>query len=389
MKRLDRIFVAVTMLLFTISVWAQSRQPQPQLRVTAPAADAKMSGPTVLRAAVEPDGLATAVTFFADGQQICSVMVPPYECYWDAGATDAEHQIRVVATLSGGERIVQTVRTRPPDVIQPALAPTFSMRIDAVPLAVTVSDGNHFVTGLPKSAFHVFEDGVPQSITSFVAEDVPLDLIVAIDISASMAPAMPKLKAAVKEFLAATPPQNSITVLAFNGNVRPVANPSTNPAERVAAIDRLTAYGTTSLYDVVIRSVDLVGRKAGRKAVIVFTDGEDRGSRASIDETERRLQATDASLYMIGQGRGVELDNLKTVMRRLVLPTGGRTFFTDKIDQLRGVFADLLNELSHQYLLAYYPTNTTRDDHWRRIKIDVDGHDQVRTRQGYRLPTGT
>jgi VWFA-related protein len=87
---------------------------------------------------------------------------------------------------------------------------------------------------------------------------------------------------------------------------------------------------------------------------------------------------------MIGQGRGLELEELKKVMRRLVTPTGGRATFTSKIEELRGTFGDLLNELSHQYLLAYTSTNTNRDGSWRRIKVDVDGRHQVRARQGYR-----
>ena len=70
-------------------------------------------------------------------------------------------------------------------------------------VTATVGDGHgQFVRGLPQSGFHVFEDDQPQTITHFASEDVPLELVVAVDISGSMAPAMPKLKTAVKEFLA-------------------------------------------------------------------------------------------------------------------------------------------------------------------------------------------
>ena len=66
-------------------------------------------------------------------------------------------------------------------------------------------------------------------------------------------------------------------------------------------------------------------------------------------------------------------------------PTGGRAFFTDSIDELHGAFDELLDELSNQYLLGYPPPGDTRDDRWHRIKVDVDGHPQVRARQGYRV----
>jgi VWFA-related protein len=259
--------------------------------------------------------------------------------------------------------------------------------VDAVQLTVTVIDGGeHFVNGLPQSAFHVREDGATQSISSFASADVPLDLVVAIDISASMAPAMPALKAAVKEFLTAVPSPNSTNLLAFNDKVMPLATPATTPAARTASIDALRAYGATSLYDVLIRGLDLMTQKTGRKAIVVFTDGEDQGSQASLEQVEQRLQTSDVTLYMIGQGRGIELENLKKIMRRLTQPTGGRALFTSRIEELRSAFGELLSEISHQYLLAYIPTNSARDDRWRRIHVDVDGHRQVRAREGYRMP---
>jgi VWFA-related protein len=74
-------------------------------------------------------------------------------------------------------------------------------------------------------------------------------------------------------------------------------------------------------------------------------------------------------------------------MERLAEPTGGRALFTDSVDELHGAFADLLDELSNQYLLGYASTNPSRDDAWRRIRVEVDGHREVRARQGYRLAT--
>ena len=129
----------------------------------------------------------------------------------------------------------------------------------------------------------------------------------------------------------------------------------------------------------------MLGRQTGRKALVVFTDGEDQGSHATINDVERRLQSSDVTLYMIGHGRGVTMDSLRRTMDRLATPTGGRALFTDSIDELHTAFADLLDELSNQYLLGYASTNSARDDVWRRIKVDVDGHHDVRARQGYRV----
>lgn len=356
---------------------------EPELRILSPGNEAYLSGPTLLRARVTPPGAAAGVTFFVDGRQICALTREPYECDWDAGESIAEHQIRAVATLTTGGRIVQTVRSK-------GIGYNERVNVDVVQVTVTVSDSRgKFVAGLPQSSFHVFEDNRAQTITHFASEDIPLELLVAIDISGSMTPAMPKLKMAVKEFLGAVPPQDAVTLLGFNDSIFTLTRKATDQAERARAVDRLAPWGSTALYDVVLRGIEMLGRQTGRKALVIFTDGEDQGSHATIADVERRLQASDVTLYMIAQGRGVTLEPLKKVMDRLVRPTGGRALFTDSIDELQGAFGDLLAELSNQYLLGYSSNNTAgRGDGWRRIRVDVDGHREIRARQGYRV-TGT
>ena len=130
----------------------------------------------------------------------------------------------------------------------------------------------------------------------------------------------------------------------------------------------------------------MFGTGAGRKALIVFSDGEDFGSGASLEEAEARLQGSDVTLYMIGQGKGVTLEPLKQVMHRLADPTGGRPLFVERTDELGGVFKELLDELSNQYLLSYSPSNGRLDGTMRRIRVEVQGPYRVRAREGYRAP---
>jgi len=366
----------------TISLWAQGASELPVLKILSPGDEAFVTGPTLLRASLTPPDSVTGLTFFVDGRQVCALTNPPFECDWDAGATITAHQVRAVATVKGGSRIVQTIRTKSVGYVE-------RVDVDVVQVTVTVSDGRgKFVRSIPQAAFHVFEDGRPQTVTHFTSEDVPLELVAAIDISGSMAPAMPKLKTAVKEFLGDVPPQDQVTLLGFNDNIFTLTRKATDPAERVKAVDRLAPWGSTALYDVLLRGVEMLGRQTGRKALVVFTDGEDQGSHATINDVERRLQSSDVTLYMIGQGRGVTMEPLKKIMERLSVPTGGRALFTDSIDELHAAFADLLDELSNQYLLGYQSSNSRRDDAWRKIKVDVDGHHEVRARQGYRALAG-
>jgi Ca-activated chloride channel family protein len=357
---------------------AQPPATGPQLNIVSPGDESFVSGPTLLRAIAEPPDAVVAVTFFANGRQVCTINHPPFECDWDAGQAIAEHQIRAVGTLAAGGRVVHTVRTK-------GVGYSEQVNVDVVQVTVTVGDGHgKFVRGVPQSSFHVFEDGRPQAISHFASENVPLELVVAVDISGSMGPSMPKVKAAVKEFLAAVPADDQVTLLGFNDTVFTLTRKATGAADRAKAVDRLAPWGSTALYDVILRGVEMLGRQTGRKALVVFSDGEDQGSHATLTDVERRLQSSDLTLYMIGQGRGITLESLKKVMERLSTPTGGRAFFTENVETLHEAFAVLLDELSNQYLLGYASTNSKRDDTWRRIKVDVDDHHDVRARQGYR-----
>jgi VWFA-related protein len=383
MTRRPQILAAAIVLAMCGAIAAAAivrAQAQPEIKILSPAQDAYLSGPTLLRVKLDPPGAATAVTFFVDGRQVCALTREPWECDWDAGAAINEHQVRAVATLTDrGGRIVATIRTK-------GVGYAERVNVDVVQVTVTVSDGKgRFVPGLPQASFHVYEDNKPQAISHFASEDIPLELIVAIDISGSMTPAMTKLKAAVKEFLGEIPAEDRVTLLGFNDSIFTLTRKATDRAERVRAVDRLAPWGSTALYDVILRGIEMLGRQNGRKALVVFTDGEDQGSHATLQDVERKLQSNDVTLYMIGQGRGTTLDTLKKIMERLALPTGGRGLFTDNIDELHGAFTDLLDELSNQYLLGYSSSNNARDDAWRRIRVDVDGHKEVRSRQGYRL----
>ena len=358
-----------------------AQAPEATLTIESPTGDMYVSGATPLRAKTDPADAATTVTFFVDGRQACALKAPPWECDWDAGARVAEHQVRAVATLRNGARLVQTVRTR-------TIGYTERVNVDVVQVTVTVSDGHgKFVPNIPRSSFHVFEDNRIQEISHFASEDIPLELLVAIDISGSMGPSMGKLKAAVKEFLSDVPAQDQVTLLGFNDSIFTLTRKQTNLAERAKAVDRLASWGSTALYDVVLRGVEMLGRQVGRKALVIFTDGEDQGSHATLGDVERKLQSSDVTLYMIGQGRGVTMEPLKKVMERIANPTGGRALFTESIDELHGAFGELLDELSNQYLIGYASTNPVHDNGWRRIRVEVDGHHEVRARQGYRLST--
>jgi VWFA-related protein len=382
----SRTFRTRTLLLalLCIAVAAGSATPRqaaaPMVVFTSPADDSYASGPVMIRIRIQPaDAAVQSVSFTADGRLVCTVLQPPYECPWDAGAKVVEHVIRASVLLKDGRRVVGTARTK-------ALAYTENVDVEVVQVTATVTDGDgHFVRGLPREAFRVFEDDVPQKISSFMSENVPLELIVAVDMSGSMKPAMPVVKQAVKKFLSALRPADSVTLVSFNDNIFTLSRPSADLATRLKAVDRMAPWGGTALYEAVVKSIDQLGRQTGRRALVIFTDGEDLNSRIPEEAAERRLETSDALLYAIGQGRAPKLEHLRSVLERLAQKSGGRAFF-ENLDRLDDVFGRIIDELSNQYLIGYVRPDSVKDSRWRRIRVEVPGRRlKIRTKQGYRV----
>ena len=135
----------------------------------------------------------------------------------------------------------------------------------------------------------------------------------------------------------------------------------TNAQQRTRAVDRLSAWGGTALYDVIIRGVQQLSKQPGRRVLVVFSDGDDRTSHATIHAVEQAVRANDATLFMVALGRGVKEAQLKSGIERLVDLSGGRALFVERSDQLDEPFADILEELSNQYILGYESKNTARN----------------------------
>jgi VWFA-related protein len=351
----------------------------PRVEIVEPASGSYVSGLVTLRAAVRaPDGVVRQVQFYADGTLVCTIDAEPWSCEWDAGRDVRARQLRVVVELTDGRRASGSVRTR-------SVGYAENVDVEAVLVPVLVSDGDRFVGGLEREVFRLFEDGRPQTIDSVSAENLALDLVVAVDISESMAPSLPRVKQAVGRFLHSLRPDDRVTLLAFNENVFTLARRDSTPEARQRALDRLAPWGGTALYDVLLKGMDLLTRTTGRRALVVFSDGYDQSSRTSLESATRAVEAGDASLYVIVLGQTAEAQQSRKTVEQLAQLSGGRAFFRNRLEDLDGDFDRITQELFNQYLIAYSPTNASRDETWRRIKVEVVGKKyRVRARQGYR-----
>ena len=381
LKRFRRPLLALATVCVAAVVVCAAGQP-PSIHLTSPTDGTYLMGAVRFTIAFEPASLVNQVQnvrWFADGRQVCTASAAPYACEWDAGAFVTEHLVRAVATLKTGERLVASARTAAVEYAE-------AVDVDAIQITAVVTSGGRFVTGLKAEDFKVYDDDKPQRLTNFAAENISLELVAALDVSSSMQDALPAVKRYATDFLAQLQPSDQVTVIGFNDNVFTPARRSTDQATRARAIARLAPWGGTALYDAIIHALDLLGRQPGRRALVVFSDGEDQSSHAAMASVVKRSEASDATIYMIGQGRALQAAPLQQLMRQLATGSGGRAFFSDEDAKLGAIFRDVIDDLRHQYLLGYSAPDSARSGDLHRIRVEVAGQGyDVRARQSYRL----
>jgi VWFA-related protein len=272
--------------------------------------------------------------------------------------------------------------------------------VDLIALSVTVSSvGRQYVSDLNREEFSVLENGVPQTLTFFSRSSVPLGVALVLDTSASMEQALPIAQEAAIAFARTLRPADLASVVDFDSTVR-TAQPFTNNITALEqAITQTTAGGSTALYNALYISLKEFGklapeddtRAARRRAIVVLSDGDDTSSLVGFDEVLDAASRSDTVIYTIGLGRREANGRIpgqegEFVLRRLAEQTGGRAFFPNEVKELAAVYADIREELSSQYSLAYESTGA-RDGQWRRIAVRVDRPNViVRARQGYFAP---
>jgi len=368
------VVVLVLAVLLAMTVRAQTPGV---LRFTYPPPNSYVSGPIILQVVYEGDGGSGAikdVAFFADSLEICA---PAFRlrCEWDAGPGVQEHAFRAVATLKAGGRVFANLRTKAVEFAQ-------AEQVDIVQANAVVKSGGRFIKGLTRDAFRLLDDKQPRAITDVTAGG-QLELLLALDVSGSMKDALPDVQRAARAFLKAIGEGHHVTVVAFNDSTFTVVRRDMPLEARLQALDSLTAWGGTALYDVIAESIQkLTGR--GRKALVVFSDGEDRSSRVTYTDLQRLIDESDATLFTVGLGRGVSQADLRKKLEELAEASGGLALFADNPDKLSEPFAEIIETLSNQYTLSFEPR---RDGKYHELTVQVPGRDaRIRARRGYVAP---
>jgi Ca-activated chloride channel homolog len=239
----------------------------------------------------------------------------------------------------------------------------FKIRSDVrlVLLDVAVKD-NHgkLVTGLPKEAFSVTENGQPQPITVFANEDVPVTVGILVDESQSMTPKRDEVLQAAQTFIQKSNPKDELFVLNFNDRVtaglQPPALFSDDIAELRSALYRGFPSGKTALNDAVVAGLKQLemGRR-DKKALIVISDGGDNASEHKRSDTLDMVSKSLATIYTIGIYDPDDVDRDPGLLKVLAKVSGGEALFPKRPSEMRAVCTEIASEIRSRYTLGYVP----------------------------------
>lgn len=259
----------------------------------------------------------------------------------------------------------------------------FTSAVDAVEVYASVVDGTgQPVRGLRADDFEVLEDGQLQAISTFTAGDFPLAVGLALDHSFSMAgPPLAAVKRAGRSFLDALRPHDESFVIGISSQVEVLAPARLARPDQAAAVDALTAWGTTALHDAILAAIETVDGAGGRRALVILSDGDDRYSDASAAEVIARARRSNVIVYPVALGR-----LRPPLFAELSTLTGGRSYHARDRKGLEGTMTTIAAQLREQYLLGYSPARVpvSGANEWRSISVRVKKPGlSVRARDGY------
>lgn len=281
-----------------------------------------------------------------------------------------------------------------PAYAQPALSARVT-QVDSshypdVTLYVSVTDAaGRPAGGLAASDFSISEDGQRVDLSSFVGGGAsPVATALLIDRSASMEDRdkIGDAQDAARAFVGQMRPGDRTALIAFSSRPQTIQEFTADQSDLVEAIGRVRPDGGTAIYDSVIAGVDALKGSAGRRALLLLTDGQDcrdsnscpdqYGSRSSLDQAIDYANRQGQPLYVVGLGdRGSDdRDGVdEAVLQRLAQATGGEYFYAPTGDQLAGLYRKLSADLQQEYALTYRSPRPFYDGTRRDIRVSVSG----------------
>jgi len=250
------------------------------------------------------------------------------------------------------------------------------------------------IKGLTAQDFKIFEDGHPQTIKQFAAEDRPVTLGILVDASGSMRARQPEVVTAALAFVRASNPQDETFIVNFNDHafkgLPPQVPFSNDPQQLRAALLGPKAQGRTALYDALTLAADHLAKgKWENKVLLLISDGGDNNSTHNFGETIHALQMSGAAVYSIALFDPDEREHNVAILHRLSRMSGGEAFEPMDISQIEPLCLRIAADIRASYTLAYTPPQPDQHTTPRKIKVAVSapngGKLAIRNRTSYVL----
>jgi VWFA-related protein len=287
-------------------------------------------------------------------------------------------------------------------------------------LPVTVRDhAGRLVVDLTKKDFRVFENDVEQTLSDLGLRQVPVDVVLMIDASSSAAKNLSDFRLAAEGFAAQLDPDDRISLIQFDDRVSLLQDWTQSRVQLRRALNRIQPGMFTRFNDaVLLASRDQLARPSARHAVIVLTDGIDSGRGSTFDAALRAALQSQTAIYVVSNTQiersakekelalllstsesikrfnQIRIDDLRLgldVLRaseqnleQLTAATGGRLYKPASFSDLEKTYAEVAEELRHQYALYYAPLDTRKDGKFRRVRVETtNSTHRVTARIGY------
>jgi Ca-activated chloride channel family protein len=254
-----------------------------------------------------------------------------------------------------------------------------------VEVYATVTDSRgRYVDDLKASQFAVLEEGREKPVFAFENHTAGVSVALLFDTTGSMVSALPPLKNAAMRLVDDLRPTDFVAVYSFADTVTELQPFTSDKQAAKRAILKTHARGPTALYDALVRvNRDLSGR-AGKKVIVVFTDGGDNDSMLTADTAIERAKARGIPIYTIAEGEAIGHPQLISELSNMAQSTGATPFRIRQLSDIGEVFEKVSQDLMHGYLIAFQPTPGDNQV-WRKIEVVLSGPKglHVRARQGY------
>lgn len=267
-----------------------------------------------------------------------------------------------------------------------ASQPLFKSGVDVVRIDASVMNGATPVAGLTAANFAITDDGVPQSVTSVSLDTVPLNLMLVLDTSGSVAgEPLVALIAAARGLMTSLRADEPAALVTFSDQVRLDVPFTRDRAPMLQALIRLKASGSTSINDAVLlallhRPPDAIDT---RPVMMIFSDGGDTSSWLTSAQAHEAVRRSGMLVHIVELRTAASGNNFAKLLARA---GGGRVWSATSASALRELFGDVLNELRARYLLTYTPNGVARPG-WHDVKVTLkNARGDVTARPGYFVP---